>query len=93
MQNFINRFSYKLDTVLYQFLEKGTSDRTLIGFDQLLKSLGFRLYPLSFFFNSPFKKCKIMTIAFLSSLYYKYPQINSIDWPQIKIVNFQKNVI
>ena len=31
---------------LYHFVETGTSDRTLIGLDQLLKCLGFRLYPL-----------------------------------------------
>jgi len=34
-------FWYNLDTVLYQFVESGTSDRTLIGIDQLLKCLGF----------------------------------------------------
>ena len=50
------RFSYKFDTVLYQFLETGTLDRTLMGLDQLLKCLGFGLYPLSFFLYSPFKE-------------------------------------
>ena len=44
-----------LDTVLYQFLETGESDRTLMGLFQLLKCLGFSLYPLSFFLYSPFK--------------------------------------
>ena len=34
------------DTVLVQFLETETSDRTLIGLDQLQKCLGFSLYPL-----------------------------------------------
>ena len=29
--------SYKFDTVLYQFLEKGTSDITFMGCDQDLK--------------------------------------------------------
>ena len=38
--------TFKFDTVLYQFLETGTSDRTLMGLDQLLKCLGFSLYPL-----------------------------------------------
>ena len=33
---YIYRFSYKFDTVLHQFLETGTSDRTLMGLDQLL---------------------------------------------------------
>ena len=37
---------YKFDTVLYQFLETGTSERTLRGLDQLLR---YSLYPLSFF--------------------------------------------
>ena len=32
-------------SVLYQFLEIGTSDRTLIGIDQRLKCCGFSLYP------------------------------------------------
>ena len=43
-----------LDTDLYQFLQTGTSDRTIIGRDQRLKCIGFRLYPLSFY--SPFKE-------------------------------------
>ena len=46
------KFFYKFDTVLYQFFETGTSDRTLIG---LQKCLGFSLYPLSFFHYTPFK--------------------------------------
>ena len=35
IKNFIYtyKFSYKFDTVLYQFLETGTSDRTLVGLD------------------------------------------------------------
>jgi len=40
---------FKFDTVLHQFLETGTSDRTLMGLDQLLKCLGFSLYPLLIF--------------------------------------------
>ena len=52
---YIYRFSYKFDTVLYQFLETGTWDRTLMGLHQLLKCLGFSLYPFSFFLYSPFK--------------------------------------
>ena len=42
----VYRFSYKFGTVLYQFLQTGTSDRTLMGLDLLLKCLGFSLYPL-----------------------------------------------
>ena len=33
----IYEFWYNFDTVLYQFLETGTSDRTLMGRDQVLK--------------------------------------------------------
>ena len=40
---------YNFDTVLCQFLETGTSDRCLISIVQLLRFLGFSLYPLSFF--------------------------------------------
>ena len=56
-------FFCKFDTVLYQFHETGTSDRTLIYLDQHLKWLGFSLYPLSFFLYSPFNK------KYLASLY------------------------
>ena len=49
-------FLYKFYTVLYQFLETGTSDMTYMGRDQELKWLAFRLYPLSFFLYYPFKK-------------------------------------
>ena len=47
------QFWNNVDTV--QFLETGTSDRTHIGLDPLLKCSGFSLYPLSIFLNSPFK--------------------------------------
>ena len=40
---------YNFDTVLCQFLETGTSDRCLISIVQLLRFLGFSLYPLWFF--------------------------------------------
>ena len=76
IQIFTHRFSYKFDTVLHQFLETETSDRTRMrsrstpemlrfqpippgGLDQLLKCLGFSLYPLLFFLYSPFKNYKI----------------------------------
>ena len=52
-----NEFLYNFETVVYQFLETGTSDRTNIGRDQLLKFLGLSPYPLSVYFNSPFKGC------------------------------------
>ena len=44
---------YKFDTVLYQFFETGTSDRTLTGLDQLLRNLGFTPYPFHFSFKAP----------------------------------------
>ena len=44
---------YNVDTVLYQFLETGTSDNTQIGHDQLPKCLGFNLHHHSFYLNSP----------------------------------------
>ena len=52
----IKKFSYKFDTVLYQFLETGTSDITFMGCDQELKWSAFSLYPLPFFLYSPFKQ-------------------------------------
>ena len=54
-KHYINKFLFKYDTVLYKFLKTKTSDRTFMGRDQELKCLGFSLYPLSFFFYSPFK--------------------------------------
>ncbi len=42
----IKKFSYKFDTVLYQFLETGTSDITFMGRDQELN-----WYALWFFFT------------------------------------------
>ena len=50
-----------------QFLETGTSDRCIIGIVQLLRFLGFSLYPFLFFLNSPFK------IIEKSKLRRKYP--------------------
>ena len=38
-------------SILYQFLETGTSDRTLICLNQLLRFSGFSLYPFSFSFT------------------------------------------
>ena len=42
---YIYKFSYKFDTVLYQFLETGTSDGTLMGLNKPLKYIGFSLIP------------------------------------------------
>ena len=52
MQNCIYAFSYKFDTVLYQFLKTRTSDRCLIGIVKFLRFSGFRLYPF-FSFTVP----------------------------------------
>ena len=46
--NFINKFSYKFDIVLYQFLKTGTSDRTLMCLDQHLKCLISAYTPFQF---------------------------------------------
>ena len=48
------KIAYKFDTVLYQFLETGTSDRCLKCIVQNLRFSSFILYPLSFFLYSPF---------------------------------------
>ena len=48
-ENFYLYFNLKRDKlvyVLYLFLETGTSDRTSKGLDQVLKCLGFSLYPI-----------------------------------------------
>ena len=45
---YIYELSYNCNTVLNQFLETGTSDKT------------FSLYPLSFFLYSPFKKTRLL---------------------------------
>ncbi len=41
IRNQSEKNSYKFDTVLYKFLETGTSDRTLLGLNQLLKYFHF----------------------------------------------------
>ena len=50
---------YNFNTVLYQFLETGTSDKTFMGDDQELKWLAFSLYPLSFFLYIPFNQINV----------------------------------
>ena len=59
--------------ILYQFLETGTSDRTLMGLDQLLKCLGFNLYPFSFFFYNP------LNVAFIVAFRTVFPVLVSIS--------------
>ena len=61
IQIIIRAYRKNFVTVLYQFLETGTSDRTNIGHDQLIKILDFSLYPQAFYFyitvssNTPLK--------------------------------------
>ena len=52
-KSYIYLFWYNFDTDLYQVLETGTSDRTLISLYQLPRFSGFSLYPLSFYLYSP----------------------------------------
>ena len=62
---YIYELSYNFNTVLYQFLETGTSDKTVMGRDQELKWLAFSLYPLLFFLYSPSKiKIQIQKLSF-----------------------------
>ena len=51
----IYEFSYKFDTVLYQFIETGTSDRCLICIVQCLWFSGFIHTPFHFSFTVPLK--------------------------------------
>ena len=62
------------DTVLYQFLETGTSDRRLIGIFQNLRFSGFSLYPLSFFLYSPFNdgNCRTVPASIVGSILCVY---------------------
>ena len=72
--NFIQNFLYILiwynfDTVLYQLLGTGTSDRCLICIIQNLRFSGFRRYPLSVFLYSPFNyQLKFSIFCILSDL-------------------------
>ena len=50
---YLYKYSYKFDTVLYQFLETGNSDGTLKGLNQLLKYMGFSLIPPLIFLYRP----------------------------------------
>jgi len=69
----INTFWYNFDTVLYQFLETGTSDRCLICLNQLPRFSGFRLYPLSFFLYSPFNTEQLeVSLEFRFKVYIRY---------------------
>ena len=60
-----------------KFLETRTLDRTNIGRDQLLKILGFSIYPLSFSFTVPFytfeKSASEVPFSKTSSLGVKAP--------------------
>ena len=74
----LNRGEYiSIYFILYKFLETRTLDRTNIGRDQLLKILGFSIYPLSFSFTVPFytfeKSASEVPFSKTSSLGVKAP--------------------
>ena len=95
----IYEFSYKVDTVLYQFLETGTSDRCLIGIVQLLRFSGFILYPLSFFLYCPskingcidFSQFNSLALANLMHLYIYF--LYKIIYYQLQFYTCYKNYI
>ena len=60
----IYTFWYNFDTVLYQFLETGTSDRCLICIVQNLRFSGFILYP---FKRIPKDWLRLLLLLLLSS--------------------------
>ena len=61
IQNCIYEFSYNLDTVLYQFLETGTSDRCLLGNVQLMRFSWVSSYnPFHFPLSVPLSKLFII---------------------------------
>ena len=53
---YIYNFSY----ILYQFLETGTLERTLMGLDSFLKFVGLSLSPFHFSFTVPLKPNEIV---------------------------------
>ena len=60
----IYEFLYKFDTVLYQFLETGTSDRSLICIVQRLRFHEVSFYnPFNFYFTVPLKGIVIHRIC------------------------------
>ena len=74
VESYIYTFWYNFDTVLYQFLETGTSDRTLICLNQVLRRSGFSLYPLSLRFRLKeivFYKLFIYLLILLKYCYWK----------------------
>ena len=84
---------------LYQFLETGTSDKCLICIVQLLRFSGFSLYPISFFFYSPFKEWQwtlyiidhnyILYISCIQiSLFINHNVVTRIQWNYCHLYNF-----
>ena len=61
-ESYIYTFWYNFNTVLYQFLETGTSDRTLICLNQLLEIFRFQPIPLFIFPLQSFKEKNIKVI-------------------------------
>ena len=94
---YIYELLYNSNTVLYQFLELGTSDITFMGRDQQLKWLSFSLYPFSFFLYSPFigYESGIAIFAWRVDWNYTYNPLNFLIqayiypylWPAKKAMN------
>ena len=57
---------------------QGTSDRSLIGSDQLLKCSGFSPYPLSYFLYSPFNQREMICMLLIILETLKWCQSNVI---------------
>ena len=57
---------------------QGTSDRSLIGSDQLLKCSGFSPYPLSYFLYSPFNQGEMICMLLINLETLKWCQSNLI---------------
>ena len=74
---YIYELSYNFNTVLNQFLERGTSDKTFMGHDQELKLLSFSLYPLSFFLYSPFKLIILYIFIWIMGFTQKFTNVDS----------------
>ena len=66
---------FKLDTILNQFLETGTSDRYYMWIVQRLRFSGFILYPVSVFLYCPFKIFFVSVLQYLGRLIQLYTQL------------------
>ena len=101
IQNYLYELSYNFDTVLYQFLETGTLDRSLIGIAQRLRFSGFCLYPFHFSFTVPLTSiltyiygsififlCFMVILAEIYISIYLSVYLSLIHFCNLKQVNF-----